>query len=92
MGSGASRDSPAGGGTSGHLTSETNSTGRRRLVYKYGGRRYDVSEFLAESRARERERQRQSTPTPTETPPPPPAAEVPVAKPDKLTVSYLEFS
>lgn len=87
MGSGASHDSPAGGGTSGHLTSETDSTGRRRLVYEYGGRRYDVSEFLAE---RNRERQRQSKPTLTETTPP--APEEPVAKPDKFTITNIDVS
>ena len=85
MGSGVSSGSSgnvAGGGGTGHLTRETDSSGRRRLIYAYGGRRYDVSAFL-ERRARERASR--SAPAA-----PQPAAAV--AKPDQLKVRFRKKS
>ena len=53
MGSGASRGSGVG-----HLTVETGINGRRRYLYEYGGRRYDVTAFLERRRRRLEARER----------------------------------
>ena len=80
MGSGASRGS--GGG---HLTTETGIHGRRRYLYNYGGRRYDVTAFLERRRRRLEARERSDSRPATSR-----SASSSENKPGKLEVSIFK--